>query len=144
MAAGIVANEEQLDSHKIDRSGVVSKYVGETEKRLNKIFLKACPDNLMLFFDGADVLLGKRSTVKDARDRYVNSEISYLLQSLEEDEGIGILTTNLKETMGDACLRQRHPLVDFLFPGETCGHLIWARMGGNGGFTRWFVCWYGL
>ena len=84
----------------------------------------------MLFLDGADVLLGKRSTVKDARDRYVNSEISYLLQSLEEDEGIGILTTNLKETMGDACLRQRHPLVDFLFPGETCGHLIWARMGG--------------
>ena len=74
MAAGGIANKGQLDRHKINRSGVVIKYVGETEKRLNKIFLKAGPNNLMLFLDGADVLLGKRSTVKDARDRYGNSE----------------------------------------------------------------------
>jgi SpoVK/Ycf46/Vps4 family AAA+-type ATPase len=68
MALGIIANKEQLDRLKIDRSGVVIKYVGETEKRLNKIFLKAWPYNLMLFFDWADVLLGKRSMVKNARD----------------------------------------------------------------------------
>ena len=68
MAAGTIAKEEQLDCQTIDRSGIVSKYVGETEKRLNKVFLKAWPKNLMLFFDGANVLVGKRSMVKNARD----------------------------------------------------------------------------
>ena len=75
MAAGSRANEEQFDRHTIDRFGVVSKYVGKTEKRLNKIFFKAWPNNLMLFFDGADVLLGKRSTVKATRDRSGNSHL---------------------------------------------------------------------
>lgn len=128
MAAEIIANALQLDLYKIDLSGVVSKYIGETEKNLSKIFHEAESSNAILFFDEADALFGKRSEVKDAHDRYANIEISYLLQKMEEYEGISILATNLKKNMDDSFLRRLHFLVEFPFPDENYRRLIWKNM----------------
>ena len=128
MAAEIIANALQLDLYKIDLSGVVSKYIGETEKNLSKIFYEAESSNAILFFDEADALFGKRSEVKDAHDRYANIEISYLLQKMEEYEGISILATNLKKNMDDAFLRRLHFLVEFPFPDEKYRYQIWKNM----------------
>lgn len=128
MAAEIIANALQLDLYKIDLSGVVSKYIGETEKNLSKIFHEAESSNAILFFDEADALFGKRSEVKDAHDRYANIEISYLLQKMEEYEGISILATNLKKNMDDAFLRRLHFLVEFPFPDEKYRYQIWKNM----------------
>src|SRR5262249_60912162 len=99
MAAEVVARELQLELYKIDLSGVVSKYLGETEKNLDKIFTAAENANAILFFDEADALFGKRSEVRDSHDRYANIEISYLLQKMEQYEGIAILSTNLRNNM---------------------------------------------
>ena len=107
-----------LDLYKIDLSSVVSKYIGETEKNLSKIFHEAESSNSILFFDEADALFGKRSEVKDAHDRYANIEIGYLLQKMEEYEGFSILATNLKKNMDDAFLRRLHFLVEFPFPDK--------------------------
>ena len=96
MAAGVIAGELGLDLYKIDLSQVVSKYIGETEKNLDRIFAAAEDANAILFFDEADALFGKRSEVKDAHDRYANIEIAYLLQKMEEYEGVAILATNLR------------------------------------------------
>ncbi len=128
MSAEIIANDVELDIYKIDLSSVVSKYIGETEKNLNKIFKEAETSNAILFFDEADALFGKRSEVKDAHDRYANIEIGYLLQKMEEYEGIVILATNLSKNIDDAFLRRIQFLVEFPFPNETLRKLIWTGM----------------
>src|SRR5216683_2943655 len=99
MTAGVIARELGIDLYKIDLSGVVSKYIGETEKNLDRIFTAAESANAILFFDEADALFGKRSEVKDSHDRYANIEISYLLQRMEAYRGLAILTTNLKNVL---------------------------------------------
>jgi SpoVK/Ycf46/Vps4 family AAA+-type ATPase len=118
MAAEIIARELGLDLYKIDLSLVVSKYIGETEKNLSAIFREGKDSNAILFFDEADALFGKRSEVKDAHDRYANIETAYLLQKMDEYEGIVILATNLRNNMDEAFTRRMHATVDFPFPEE--------------------------
>ena len=126
MAAEIIANDLKLDLYKIDLSSVVSKYIGETEKNLNRIFAAAEEANAILFFDEADALFGKRSEVRDAHDRYANIEISYLLQKMEEYEGLAILTTNLRQNLDQAFLRRLAYTVHFPFPDIPSRQQIWA------------------
>jgi len=125
MAAGILARELGLDLYKIDLSRVVSKYIGETEKNLDRIFQQAEDANAMLFFDEADALFGKRSAIKDAHDRYANIEIAYLLQKMEERLGVTILATNLKTNMDDAFLRRIRHSIDFPMPEFAQRLEIW-------------------
>ena len=125
MAAEVVANELQLDLYKIDLSAVVSKYIGETEKNLAKIFKEAASSNAILFFDEADALFGKRTKVSDAHDRYANIETSYLLQKMETYEGVAILATNFRENLDDAFTRRIQFLVDFPFPDAEHRQQIW-------------------
>ena len=103
----------------------MSKYVGETEKNLSTIFKEAQSSNAILFFDEADALFGKRSEVKDARDRYANIEIAYLLQQIEAYDGIAILATNLRQNLDDAFTRRLDFLIDFPFPDAEYRRLIW-------------------
>lgn len=128
MAAEIIAGELGLDIYKIDLSMVVSKYIGETEKNLNQIFKDAEEANAVLFFDEADALFGKRSEVKDAHDRYANIEINYLLQKMEEHEGISILASNMHKNIDDAFVRRMTFIVDFPFPNEEYRLAIWRKM----------------
>lgn len=128
MAAEIIAHELQLDLYKIDLSGVVSKYIGETEKNLSKIFKEAEASNAILFFDEADALFGKRTEVSDAHDRYANIETSYLLQKMEEYQGIVILATNLQKNMDEAFTRRIRFIVEFPFPDETSRLRIWKTL----------------
>ena len=125
MAAGIMAGELGLDLYKIDLSTVVSKYIGETEKNLARIFAEAESSNAILFFDEADALFGKRSEVRDSHDRYANIEINYLLQKMEEHEGVAILATNFRKNMDDAFVRRMHFTVEFPFPSEADRRRIW-------------------
>jgi len=125
MAADILANELGLDLYRIDLSTVVSKYIGETEKNLSRIFDAAEASNAILFFDEADALFGKRSEVKDARDRYANIEVAYLLQKMEAYDGITILATNLRGNIDDAFARRLHHAVDFPFPDAGLRERIW-------------------
>jgi hypothetical protein len=125
MAAGILARELGLDLYKIDLSRVVSKYIGETEKNLDRIFQQAEDANAMLFFDEADALFGKRSAIKDAHDRYANIEIAYLLQKMEEREGVTILATNLRTNMDEAFLRRIRFGVEFPMPEYAQRLEIW-------------------
>jgi SpoVK/Ycf46/Vps4 family AAA+-type ATPase len=125
MSAEVIANELHLDLYKIDLSQVVSKYIGETEKNLHRIFHEAQWSNAILFFDEADALFGKRSEVKDAHDRYANIEIGYLLQKIEEYDGIAILATNLRKNMDEAFVRRIQFIVEFPFPDEKHRQLIW-------------------
>ncbi|MCM1565321.1 MAG: ATP-binding protein [Dehalobacter sp.] len=127
MAAEILAREIQLDLYKIDLSSIVSKYIGETEKNLNKIFKEAEMSNAILFFDEADALFGKRSEVKDAHDRYANIETAYLLQKMEEHEGTVVLASNFRKNMDDAFLRRLHFTVEFPLPDEKSRELIWKH-----------------
>ncbi len=128
MAAEIIAREVGLDIYKIDLSSLVSKYIGETEKNLNKIFKEAQTSNAILFFDEADALFGKRSEVKDSHDRYANIETNYLLQKMEEHEGIVILASNYKKNIDDAFLRRLHFAIEFPFPDETLRENIWKNI----------------
>ena len=125
MAAEVIAHELKLEIYKIDVSQVVSKYIGETEKNLSRIFSEAETSNAILFFDEADALFGKRSEVKDAHDRYANVEISYLLQKMEEYNGVVVLATNLNQNMDEAFLRRLHFNVSFPFPDKEQRKLIW-------------------
>ena len=125
MAAEIIAGELGLDLYKIDLSTVVSKYIGETEKNLSRIFTEAETSNAILFFDEADALFGKRSEVKDAHDRYANIETGYLLQRLEEYEGVVILATNFRKNMDEAFVRRLQFTVEFPFPNEQDRYRIW-------------------
>lgn len=128
MAAEIMAGELAQDLYKIDLSTVVSKYIGETEKNLARIFSEAETSNAILFFDEADALFGKRSEVRDSHDRYANIEISYLLQRMEEYDGIVILATNLHKNMDDAFVRRMHFTVEFPFPNEKNRRRIWEKI----------------
>ncbi|MGE5140531.1 MAG: AAA family ATPase [Rudaea sp.] len=125
MASEIIANELELDLYKIDLSGVVSKYIGETEKNLDRVFSAAEDANAVLFFDEADALFGKRSEVRDSHDRYANIEISYLLQKMEEYEGVAILATNLRANLDESFTRRLAFTIHFPFPDETSRLLIW-------------------
>jgi hypothetical protein len=128
MAAGIVARELSLDLYRIDLSIVVSKYIGETEKQLSLIFREAKASNAALFFDEADALFGKRSEVKDAHDRYANIEVAYLLQKMEEYDGIVILATNLRRNMDDAFSRRLQHVIEFPFPDAEHRERIWRSI----------------
>ncbi|NET55565.1 MAG: ATP-binding protein [Symploca sp. SIO2E6] len=126
MAAEVIGHELQLELYKIDLSQVVSKYIGETEKNLNRIFTAAQTANAILLFDEADALFGKRSEVRDAHDRYANIEVGYLLQKMEEYEGISILTTNLRQNLDEAFVRRLAFTVHFPSPDEASRRRIWA------------------
>lgn len=117
MAAEVLANELNLHLYRIDLSGVVSKYIGETEKNLRRLFDAAEDGGAILFFDEADALFGKRSEVKDSHDRYANIEINYLLQRMESFNGLAILATNKKSALDDAFVRRLRFIVHFPFPG---------------------------
>lgn len=127
MAAEVLANELSLDLFRIDLSQVVSKYIGETEKNLRKVFDAAEESGAVLLFDEADALFGKRSEVKDSHDRYANIEISYLLQRMEAYHGLAVLTTNMKNAIDDAFRRRIRFIVDFPFPDATQRFEIWRR-----------------
>lgn len=128
MAADIMAGELGLDLYKIDLSNVVSKYIGETEKNLARIFAEAEASNAILFFDEADALFGKRSEVRDSHDRYANIETSYLLQRMEEYDGMTILATNLSKNLDDAFVRRMHFTIEFPFPDHKQRRRIWEKI----------------
>jgi len=128
MAAQVIAAELKLDLYKVDLSTVVSKYIGETEKNLERIFSEAEDSNAILFFDEADALFGKRSEVKDAHDRYANIEVSYLLQRMEAYDGVTILATNLRANLDAAFVRRLQFVVDFPFPEEADRVRIWQTL----------------
>ncbi len=125
MAAEIIASELQLDLYKIDLSQMVSKYIGETEKNLNRVFNAAEQANAILLFDEADAIFGKRSEVKDAHDRYANLEVAYLLQKMEEYEGISILTSNFHQNLDDAFTRRLNFIIEFQLPDEDARLSLW-------------------
>lgn len=125
LSAEVIAGALGLDLYTIDLSTVVDKYVGETEKNLERIFAEAEGVNGVLFFDEADALFGKRSDVSDARDRYANVEIAYLLQRMEYLDGIAILATNLRGNLDEAFTRRIDVLIDFPEPEETDRLLLW-------------------
>lgn len=127
MAASIIGAELGLDLYKIDLSCVVSKYIGETEKNLNRIFDEAQDSSAILFFDEADALFGKRSEVKDAHDRYANIETAYLLQKIEDYSGVVILATNMKQNMDEAFVRRMRFIIHFPFPSDIERQLIWEK-----------------
>ena len=127
MAAEVIAKELELDLYKIDLSQIVSKYIGETEKNLNAIFTAATNANAILLFDEADALFGRRGEVKDAHDRYANIEVSYLLQKMEEYQGVTILTTNLRSNIDEAFVRRLQFIIEFPFPGEKQRYQIWQK-----------------
>jgi hypothetical protein len=136
MAAEVLADELELDLYRIDLSQVVSKYIGETEKNLRRIFDAAEDGGVILFFDEADALFGKRTQVKDSHDRYANIEVSYLLQRMEAYRGLAILTTNMKDALDDAFLRRIRFVVKFPFPGPEQRAQIWQRIYPAGTPTR--------
>jgi SpoVK/Ycf46/Vps4 family AAA+-type ATPase len=128
MAADVLAHALGLNMYKIDLSSVVSKYIGETEKNLARIFAEATTSNAILFFDEADALFGKRTQVRDAHDRYANVEISYLLQKMEEYDGVVVLATNLRGNMDEAFVRRLHVAVEFQLPGVADRRRIWQQL----------------
>jgi AAA+ superfamily predicted ATPase len=127
MAAEIIGADLHLELYKVDLSTMVSKYIGETEKNLDRVFTAAREANAILFFDEADALFGKRSEVKDAHDRYANIEVGYLLQKMEEYDGVVILATNLRKNLDDAFVRRLHVAIDFPFPEEPDRLRIWRK-----------------
>ncbi|GAP49010.1 ATP-binding protein [Streptomyces azureus] len=128
LAAEVMANELGLDLFIVDLSQVVSKYIGETEKNLRRVFDAAERGGALLLFDEADALFGKRSEVKDSHDRYANLEVSYLLMRMEAYRGLAILTTNMKKALDNAFLRRIRFVVDFPFPAEHERAEIWRRV----------------
>ena len=128
MAAEVLAGDLSLDLYRIDLSSVVSKYIGETEKNLRRVFDAAECGGSVLLFDEADALFGRRSEVKDSHDRYANIEISYLLQRMESYRGLAILTTNMKEALDKAFLRRIRFHVQFPFPDAASRAEIWRRI----------------
>jgi len=127
MAAEVIANDLQLNLYRIDLSAVVSKYIGETEKNLRKLFDAAERGGAILFFDEADALFGKRSEVKDSHDRYANIEINYLLQRMEAFSGLAILATNMKTALDPAFMRRLRFIVNLPFPGLKERMAIWQK-----------------
>ena len=128
MSSEVLAGELQLDLYRIDLSSVVSKYIGETEKNLRRVFDAAESGATILLFDEADAIFGKRSDVKDSHDRYANMEVSYLLQRMESYQGLAILTTNLKDSLDTAFLRRIRFVVKYSFPDAKDRAEIWRRI----------------
>jgi SpoVK/Ycf46/Vps4 family AAA+-type ATPase len=128
MAAGVLANMLGLDLFRIDIATVVSKYVGETEKNLRRIFDAAEDGGAILLFDEADALFGKRSEVHDSHDRYANIEVSYLLQRMENYRGLAILSTNMKGALDPAFTRRIRFMLEFPFPDPKSRAEIWKRV----------------
>jgi SpoVK/Ycf46/Vps4 family AAA+-type ATPase len=125
LAAQIIANQLGIDLYRIDLSTVVSRYVGETEKNLERIFSEASESNAILFFDEADAIFGKRSEVKGAQDRFANIEVGYLLQRMESYDGVAILATNLIANLDEAFTRRLQFIINFPFPDEEYRLQIW-------------------
>jgi SpoVK/Ycf46/Vps4 family AAA+-type ATPase len=128
LAAEVLAGALRLDLYRIDLSGVVSKYIGETEKNLRRVFEAAEDGGAILFFDEADALFGKRSEVKDSHDRYANIEINYLLQRMESYRGLAVLATNMKGALDTAFLRRIRFVIQFPFPDAGQRAELWRRM----------------
>jgi SpoVK/Ycf46/Vps4 family AAA+-type ATPase len=127
MAAEVIAKELDLNLYRIDLSAVISKYIGETEKNLRKVFDAAEDGGTLLFFDEADALFGKRSEVKDSHDRFANTQVADLLQRMENYSGLAILATNMKSALDPAFLRRLRFIVNFTFPGAAERRLIWQK-----------------
>jgi ATP-dependent 26S proteasome regulatory subunit len=127
-AAEVLAHHLELDLYRIDLSAVVSKYIGETEKNLRRLFDAAEDGSCILFFDEADALFGKRTEVKDSHDRYANIEINYLLQRMESFRGLAILATNLRSTLDGAFVRRIRFIVTFPFPSAADRRRMWERV----------------
>jgi hypothetical protein len=128
MAAEVIADDLGLNLYRIDLSQVVSKYIGETEKNLRRLFDAAEDGGALLFFDEADALFGKRSEVKDSHDRYANIEVNYLLQRMEAYRGLAILATNMKSALDPAFLRRLRFVVNFPFPSVAERKQIWQKV----------------
>jgi hypothetical protein len=128
MAAEVLANQLRLNLYRIDLSAVVSKYIGETEKNLRRLFDAAEDGGAVLFFDEADALFGKRSEVKDSHDRYANIEINYLLQRMEAFGGLAILATNMKSSLDQAFMRRLRFVVNLPFPGVAQRKQMWQKV----------------
>ncbi len=131
MAAEAIADELQLPMFRIDLSQVVNKYIGETEKNLKKVFDAAEESDCVIFFDEADALFGKRTSVKDAHDRFANIEISYLLERMERLKGIAILATNRRKDLDEAFLRRLRCLIEFPLPDERERERLWRYVFPN-------------
>ncbi|MDL5156578.1 ATP-binding protein [Actinomycetospora termitidis] len=131
MSAEVLAADLGLDLYTVDLASVVDKYVGETEKNLEKIFVEAARVNGVLLFDEADAIFGKRSDVRDAQDRYANMESAYLLQRMESFDGLALLSTNLRANLDDAFVRRLDVIVDFPTPGEALRRALWDRCLGT-------------
>jgi AAA+ superfamily predicted ATPase len=127
LTANVLGNETGKDVYKIDLSMVVSKYIGETEKNLELLFARAEDKDWILFFDEADAIFGKRTSVRDAHDKYANQEVSYLLQRIEDFNGLVILATNMKSNIDDAFIRRFNDLVKFTIPNEDERKEIWEK-----------------
>ncbi|KFA94821.1 ATP-binding protein [Archangium violaceum] len=127
MAAEVLARRLGLELYRVDLSGVVSKYIGETEKNLRRVFDAAESGGAVLLFDEADALFGKRGEVKDSHDRYANLEVSYLLQRMESFHGLAILTTNRRSALDQAFLRRLRFILDFPMPGPRQRRALWER-----------------
>ncbi len=125
MAAQVVANDLGIEMYKVDLSQVVSKYIGETEKNLNEVFAEAKKSNVILFFDETDAILGKRTEVKDSHDKNANLETAYLLQKMEEYDGITVMTTNYKENIDSAFFRRISYVIHFSLPDAAARKSIW-------------------
>lgn len=127
LTASLLGNHLNKDVYRIDLSQVVSKYIGETEKNLETIFLKAINKSWILFFDEADALFGKRTEVRSSNDRYANQEVSYLLQRIEDFPGLVILASNLKSNMDEAFLRRFHTIIHFSIPNAEERLKLWEK-----------------
>jgi ATPase family associated with various cellular activities (AAA) len=127
LAAEVLANDLHIDLYRVDLSSIVSKFIGETEKNLSRVFDAAERAGAVLLFDEADALYGKRSEVKDSHDRFANLQVSYLLQKMETYRGLAILTSNLKQSLDPAFIRRLRFVVDFPFPAAAERAAIWAR-----------------
>lgn len=127
MAAALIGKQNKLPVYRIDLSMVISKYIGETEKNLSKIFDAASGKDWILFFDEADALFGKRSNIQNANDRFANQEVSYLLMRMEEYEGLAILATNFRNNIDKAFLRRFQSIVYFSFPNKEERHRLWKQ-----------------
>jgi SpoVK/Ycf46/Vps4 family AAA+-type ATPase len=132
MAAEVIAQELKLNLYRIDLSGLMSKYIGETEKNLRKLFDAAENGGTILFFDEADALFGRRTEIKDSHDRYANIEVNYLLQRMEAYRGLAILATNMKSALDPAFVRRIRHILDFPFPSRADREEIWRRSFGPG------------
>jgi SpoVK/Ycf46/Vps4 family AAA+-type ATPase len=128
MAAQVIANSLQLDLFRIDLSAIVSKYVGETSRNIDRILSKAYNSNIILLFDEADALFGKRTEIKDAHDRYANTDTNYLLQAIEDYPGIILLASNKKANIDTGFLRRLRYVLDFPKPDVQQRYQLWKRL----------------